>query len=440
MSIADAFFDVIEAVSGHCRNGEQLHAYFMGEESDFIRFNCNRIRQAGQVRQYEMQLALVAGGRQCIGYCDITGQADRDRGIAAALLEQLRQRLPACPEDPFVNYNTEPCNSISDTQAVLPEPETVTETVMMHADGLDLVGHYAAGEIMRAFCNSFGQRNQHRRRLFNLDWSCHDRGDKAVKAGYAGDRWLEQEFTRRLDTQRELLAVMQKPAKRLSPGRYRSYLAPTALAEIMFLLTWEGFSLRKLRTRQSPLLQLADQQQQLSDRVTILEQRQHGFCPAFSDAGFNLPVSLELVRNGKAVNYLVDARSSREYEQPVNASTEQPLALDMAPGQLPTKDVLQALDTGLYICNLWYGNYSDRNACRLTGMTRYACMWVENGEIQAPIEVMRFDDSVYRMLGDNLVDLTRERELIHDPHTYDRRSLISMNLPGALIEDFTLTL
>jgi predicted Zn-dependent protease len=103
-------------------------------------------------------------------------------------------------------------------------------------------------------------------------------------------------------------------------------------------------------------------------------------------------------------------------------------------------EALKWLDTGLYISNLWYCNFSERADCRITGMTRYACFWVEHGEIKAPVDVMRFDDSVYRMFGDKLIGLTREKEFRFDVDTYHRRSTRSMDLPGALLDDFNLTL
>jgi predicted Zn-dependent protease len=102
--------------------------------------------------------------------------------------------------------------------------------------------------------------------------------------------------------------------------------------------------------------------------------------------------------------------------------------------------VLKRLDTGVYINSLWYCNFSDRNDARITGMTRYACFWVEQGQLMAPIEVMRFDESLYNLLGERLLGLTAEREFIFDPDTYSRRSVSSLHLPGALVEDFRFTL
>jgi predicted Zn-dependent protease len=136
----------------------------------------------------------------------------------------------------------------------------------------------------------------------------------------------------------------------------------------------------------------------------------------------------------------VGARSAREYGATVNSGGESPSSLEMAAGGLAQDEVLERLDTGIYLNNLWYCNFSDRNACRITGMTRFACFWVEGGKIQAPLNVMRFDDSVYHLLGQALEDLTRERELIFDAGSYEERSTGSYLLPGALLDSLRLTL
>lgn len=136
----------------------------------------------------------------------------------------------------------------------------------------------------------------------------------------------------------------------------------------------------------------------------------------------------------------MSSRSAMEYDSVTNAESEYPGALDLAAGDLPDDSILTELDTGLYIGNLWYLNFSDRNACQLTGMTRFACFWVENGEIQAPINVMRFDDSVYDLLGTNLLGMTREREFIVDAGSYGSRSNASTELPGVLVKELQITL
>jgi predicted Zn-dependent protease len=72
-------------------------------------------------------------------------------------------------------------------------------------------------------------------------------------------------------------------------------------------------------------------------------------------------------------------------------------------------------------------------------MTRYACFWVEGGEIVAPIKDLRFDDSLYAFLGENLA-VTDFQAFVADVDTYGGRSLGGAQVPGMLIRDFTFTL
>ena len=182
--------------------------------------------------------------------------------------------------------------------------------------------------------------------------------------------------------------------------------------------------------------------EELSPRISLFEKTAEGAGPRFQADGFVKPAQVALITEGKLKDALVSSRSAKEYGLETNAAngSESPQALDVAAGTLEQSDVLKALDTGLYISNLWYLNFSDRPAGRMTGMTRFATFWVEGGRIVAPVGPMRFDDSIYRMLGENLIDLTASRELLLDPSTYGERSTSSARLPGALLRSLSFTL
>jgi predicted Zn-dependent protease len=160
----------------------------------------------------------------------------------------------------------------------------------------------------------------------------------------------------------------------------------------------------------------------------------------FTGEGFRLPKRVTLIEGGGYRDCLADARSAAEYGAAVNAASEAPDSLAMEPGDLASDDVLARLGTGLYVGNLWYLNWADRNACRITGMTRFGTFWVEEGRPVGPVSVMRFDDSLYHLLGDRLEHLTRERELILSPDTYGGRSTASVLLPGILVSGIELAL
>ena len=180
----------------------------------------------------------------------------------------------------------------------------------------------------------------------------------------------------------------------------------------------------------------------LDSSINLKENSRDGVAAGFQTDGFIKTPEVALIANGRHAGALINPRSAREFGIDNNGANaaEAPEALDMAPGSLARDAILKTLDTGLLIGNLHYLNYSDRMACRMTGMTRFATFWVENGEIKAPLNVMRFDDSAYRLLGGNLLNLTEERELILDSGSYGERSTGSARLPGALVKDFALTL
>jgi predicted Zn-dependent protease len=434
------FHSLADATCAMARAGEVVLLSISAEQSDFVRFNRGKVRQPGSVKQHTVQVRVVAAGRQCVSTIELQGDAaDSDRLRAAA--DGARDGLADLPIDPHLLFAMDVQSSSSFRRGTRPDSIDVAGSIVDAAANLDLVGIYSAGTIYRGFANSLGQRNWHGVDSFNFDWSLHDRADKAVKASYAGFEWEQAAFAAKMREAERSLAVMREPARKIEPGDYRAYLAPAAVDEIMGLLGWGGFSAQSMQTKWTPLLRLA-QGESLSERVTMSENTQDGLAPAFQNDGFTKPDRVPLITQGKLGSLLVAPRTAMEYGLTTNGAgaREKPDSLDLAPGSLPMADVLRALDTGVYINNLWYLNFSDRAAGRMTGMTRFATFWVENGAIVRPIDVMRFDDSLYRMLGENLIDLTREREMLLDPSTYDARSTSSARLPGILLTGLRFTL
>ena len=435
------FAEWVAAIEGALAPGERYTATCAGEATDFARLNRGKVRQAGSVSQNELSIRLVRGARHAEHTLAMSGEARSDRDAIADAIGGLRGALPDLADDPHLLLADRVESTRVERAGALPPAESVVEEVLAAAHGLDLVGIYAAGPVWRGFANAEGQRNWHSAETFNLQWSLYDRADKAVKSAYAGFAWDRGEFATRMMAARERLALVARPARSLSPGRYRAYLAPSALDEIVSLLGWGGFSARALETRQSPLTRMRAGER-LDPRVSIDEDTADGVAPGFQAEGFARPPRVPLVREGALVGALTSPRTAREFSIPANGANgdEMPEALAMTGGDLPAADALAALDDGLWIGNLWYTNYSDRPACRITGMTRFATFWVERGRIVAPVDPLRFDDTIYRMLGSNLEALTRETELLLSAESYGSRQLAGPRLPGALLRELRFTL
>lgn len=436
----EPFFELTSHLTTGLSENEVLLCNLRGEASDFVRLNHNRIRQAGSVHRQYLELQLIEGGRQVTGGGDLTGNRTRDAEMAQDLLGRLRKRLHQFPKDPYLSYPTSPTSSERFVGGDLPRPDETVAGLVAAAQGLDLVGIWASGDSWRGFASSLGHRHWHASKSFNLDWSCYLEKDKALKGRLGGLSWDPAMLTEKLGETRRGFGVMARPSQTIEPGRYRAYMAPEAVQELMDVLAWGGFDLKSHRTSQTPLLRMVRGERQLDPRVSIREDHARGLVPGFTPEGFEKPERVPLICGGTYRDCLVTSRSGKEYGVSVNAGSDYPESLALDAGEIPRADILTRLGTGLYIGNLWYLNFSDRTECRVTGMTRFGTFWVENGELIAPIEVMRFDDSLYHLLGDRLEGLTRERELILSAETYGERSTSSCLLPGVLVSEINLTL
>lgn len=440
----DNFYTLADFIDQQLRPGEVCLTKFSGEISDFVRFNHAKVRQPSHVEQRYLELDLIEGQRHTKGQLTLSGEPQTDRERMSHLIAELRDQLPHVPEDPYLLYSTEVHSTESLARNTLPPAKEVLDEILSAVEGNDFVGLYAAGGIFTGFANSLGQRNWHSCYSFTLDWSFYHNQDKAVKSAYAGFHWESKSFQNKIENCKTQLEMIKRSPHTIEPGRYRVYLAPAALSEILKLLSWGSFSLKSQYTKESSLLRmLGESGQTLHPQVTLRENTAEGMTPSFqSDGGFIKPDQVMLIENGVYKGALISPSSAKEYSLPTNGANieESPNSLDLAAGHFPQKEVLKALDKGIYINNLWYLNYSDRAACRMTGMTRFATFWVENGEIVAPLNVMRFDETLYHLLGEKLIALTHEREFIMESDTYEVRSTNTIRLPGALVEELTLTL
>lgn len=434
------FLAVADTLDGLLGADELSLSWYRAERSDFARLNGAQVRQAGRVSQQRVSLRLVHRRRHAGATLDLAGSFRDDRDRLTDTVGALRARLALAEPDPHLLYDDTPVQSDDRRDGSLPALPDVLAQVIEAAGDLDLVGIWAAGDTACGFASSTGARRWHQRQSFHLDWSLHAGPDSALKNSLAGEHWDEAALNTAMLADRERFALLRTPARSTPPGRYRAFLAPAALGELLGLLAWGGFGLRAQRTGVSALASLARGERHLSEAVSLREQPGQGLAPPFTADGFELPGEVMLVERGGFASALVSPRSAREYDATTNSADEVPQALVMDAGTLEHSDIPALIGNGIEIANLWYCNYADRNECRMTGMTRFACFVVEDGRRVAPLAAMRFDDSLYGLLGTRLAGLTRERRLLADGGTYGERSLAGMLLPGALVEDLRLVL
>jgi predicted Zn-dependent protease len=442
LALEASFNQLIETLLDKKEDSEQFTVKLSSEYSQFTRFNHAKVRQTGTVADGWVELTLMQNQRSGFRLIPFTGDQEVDWQVAYKALQELREEVPLLPLDPYLVLPSG-TNTSREIHAgnLLPE-EAVVPTVLELVNELDFTGIYAGGFVVKAYADSSGQKHWFATDSFTLDYSIFTTQEQAVKGTFAGSNWHQEAYAAKIDEAKKQLKLLSRPVKQLPRGNYKTYFAPAAVADLLSMLSWGGVSEADLQQGNSALAALSRQEKLLSPKFNLKENFQLGLVPRFNEWGEMAAPELPIITNGILVNTLINSRTAKEYQKTANGanSAESLRAPEISPGNLAFDRILPTLDTGLYVSNLHYLNWSDRPTGRITGMTRYACFWVESGEIIAPIENLRFDESLYRFWGENLVDLTVFQDFIPEVGTYEGRQLGGSMVPGMLVEDFTYTL
>lgn len=446
-----ALFDwLAEAAFATLKPGEELNLNLSAEDQRYIRFNDSRVRQATAVAQRHLALTFQSGGRRVVFSFDLTGQPEQDGATLLSLIERARAEVLVLPEDPFLVPLRNNGTSASHHPGHLPEIAGLLERIAGSTAGTDFTGFLASGPQIRATRNSAGQNHWFATASFFLDYSLftvNGSGEnKAAKGLYAGRAWDQGRFEAAIAGSRERLALLKRDSRPVPPGGYRVYFAPAAVDELLGMFSWGAVSYGAWKKGDSALQKLIEGEAEFSPRFNLSENFGLGLSPPFNSLGEAAPEHLPVIEHGRLKNLLISSRSAMEYGVASNAAEPEGWAgeglrsPEIGAGELAEADILRALGTGLYVGNLHYLNWSDPRNARLTGMTRYACFRVENGEIVAPIRDLRFDESLYRIFGSELEALTQDSEVQVAVDTYGRRALGGSRVPGILVRDFRFTL
>ena len=436
------FKKVSEYLFNSLESNEILILNFDAEQTDFVRFNHAKIRQAGNVDQATLTLSLVHKKKSLNSVIRLSLDYQKDSVLLLRTLYYLRREIPELPQDPYLMYERNLNSFDRETKNKSLDSFNITDSILQWCHSLDMVGILSTGAIMKGFSNSLGQFNWHESQSFNFDWSMYTDTGKAIKQNYSDQVWDQNIFSSLLDESKQKLQVIDNKEQTIQPGEYRVYLSPSALNEIVDMLSWGGFSYKANKIGSSPLHLMMKGEKKLNKIVSFTEDLTNGISPKFHSDGFIKPDTTELIINGEYKSSLISPRSALEYSVNHNAAEyyESPVSINLKEGVISNDNILATLKDGIYISNLWYLNFSDLNNGRITGLTRFGCFKVSNGEYQGPINTMRFDETVYNIFGDKIIGLTNNKQLLIDSSTYEERSTHSSTIPGAIVEDFKMTL
>jgi len=424
--------------------------YFFGESMNYIRFNQHKIRQSTCVKQGEARLTLQLEDKEASYYWTLFWNPSDDGSQAKKFISSFQEELRWLDSNSEVSLNTGTQTSrTSKPSHQQPNLEAICR--FLNQTKLDLAGLLATGSQWRASLNKAGQYHWFDSESHFFDYSLYTKDsaqqNKALKNIYFARDWDQGDFESQIENTKHQLMHFQSQSLPIQPGKYRAFLAPTAMAELIGMLSWGALSYDSYKKGLSPFRKLGDQEISLSPLFNLRENFDLGLETPFNSIGEIAPSTLDLISHGKLKTFLISSSSAAEYGVVSNFAEsgswgkESLRSPELLPGNLSSDDILHALGTGLYLSNLHYCNWSDRSTARVTGMTRFGCFWVENGQIKSPIQDFRFDVSLYDIFGPiGLEALTKESQIIPYTDTYQMRALGGVSTCGALIKEFACVL
>ena len=436
------FRNISNKILDTLKPNEDLMINFWGENSHFTRFNQSKVRQNGFVSDLTLSITLICNNKTCSASFSLSNNDDQDFQKALLYLESLRNDINQLPEDPFIVYPKEGQSSTQNNKGELLNIKDVVDILSPAIKNVDLSGIWASGNLFVGYSNSKGLTHWFSTESFSFDYSLITETEKMVKDTFAGTHFKLDSYNSLMQNSIMQLKMLESTPIKLNPGDYRTYIAPAGVSDLISMFSWNGLSEGSIRRGQSAFLKMKNNSEKLSPCFSLNEDFSTGLTPMFNDDGELAPKKLPLINNGMLKNTLINSRTAKEYNIESNfaGGWEGLRAPVMNIGDLDENNISKEIETGVFLNNLHYLNWSDNIGGRITGMTRYACFWVEDGEIVAPIENMRFDDTIYNIFGKNLEDTTNRLHLIPNIGTYNGRSLGGMYCPGIMLKEFSLTL
>jgi len=436
------FKDLSKQILVNTKTDEDLMLNFWGEDSHFTRFNQSKVRQNGFVSDATLSITLILNQRTCSVSFSLTKNLANDLSAALLHLTSLRNDIVFLPEDPFIVFPKEGKSSSQKKTGQLLSIKDVIDSLSPAIKNIDLAGIWASGNIFVGYANSKGLFHWFSTDSYSFDYSLITESEKMVKDTFAGTHFNLDDYNSFMNNSIMQLKMLENKPMQLDPGNYRTYIAPAGVADLLSMFSWNGLSEGAIRRGQSAFLKMKNDDVKLSPCFSLNEDFSTGLTPMFNDEGELAVKKLPLINDGILKNTLINSRTAQEYKIESNfaGNWEGLRSPVMSTGSLNDNNISKEISSGVFLNNLHYLNWSDNIGGRITGMTRYACFWVDNGEIVAPIENMRFDDTIYNIFGNNLESVTKNSQFIPDTGTYSGRSFGGTECPGILLNSFSLTL
>jgi predicted Zn-dependent protease len=426
--MSDQQLDVAARVVALCDPGASAEVTVRAGQNALTRFANSFIHQNVGEDTATVSLKLSYDGRTANATTTYDPQAsssDLDDALRS-LVERTAAAARLRPADPDWPGLTPPTPTTFDGsydpatgEATPADRAALVRDFVAAAGGLETAGFCETVGQVAAFANSAGQSVFGRTSWATLDGVARSQGADASARRTSG-RLASLDGT----------ALGERAAQRVSsaigaqdvePGPYEVVLGPSCVADLLFLLAWQGFNGRAVNEGRS-FVKLGEQQ--FDESFQLWDDPADPRTVALPFDGEGTPHQrVDLVRDGRSVGLSHDRRTAKvagteSVGHSVDADAEGALACNLllGTGSVDTDGLVAQVERGLLVTDFWYTRMLDPRTLVVTGLTRNGVFLVEDGKVVRPVANLRFTQSYADAVGPGRVlGLGSEPEL-HPQH------------------------
>ncbi|MDP3386755.1 MAG: metallopeptidase TldD-related protein [Eubacteriales bacterium] len=202
----------------------------------------------------------------------------------------------------------------------------------------------------------------------------------------------------------------------IEPGAYTVILEPLAVGAILSDLAFMGFTGKSVLNQASFLTDRIGEQV-FDEKITIIDDvTDKNTMPLPFDFEGEIRQVVPIIEHGIAKGLVYDGASAAQAGVKTTGHSVNmpeyggmPMNMVMGNGEKTLDQIIRETESGLLITKFHYMNGLNPRQAQLTALTRDGLFKIENGEIVAAVNNMRFTESMLKAFN-QVVDVSKERE------------------------------
>jgi predicted Zn-dependent protease len=401
---ARAVTDQLLAAGKQEARGGDIAVRLVSSRRANTRFAVNEITSTGDVDDTEVEVTVGFGLREATATANQTDRTSLRELVArtarlARIAPENKERQPLLPPQRYraVTGAHDPATAALGAAARAAAARAAIDAAK--AKDLQIAGFHQHEAVLSALATSSGLFASHLATRAELSMTARTRDG-------TGSGWSGIEDTRAAGIDARALAatavdkaVRSARARRLEPGRYTVVLEPAAVSGLLGALSGSldrrpADESRSVFSRPGGGTRIGET---LFDGNVTVRSDPHG--AAMPVAPFDAEGVPYTATSWIERGVLRQLATSRFWAKKTGVAVlPMPPALELAPGTATREQLIKGVKRGVLVTRFWYIRMVDARTLLLTGLTRDGVFLIENGEVTAPVNNFRFNESPVAML------------------------------------------